>query len=180
MGLKRADYSYRHPSKPPNQAETAVQLDPERKTLEPVPLPVAHSSDRAVVGSRPLAAAETSGRQRLAFDITFAVPTHGRLELYEEMIASGISSKTAILAIGKRALQSYERSADHLDHASLLAGFGTVKFEHATRRVMDAEAHDRAKAALDPYGVRSGKEIGRLLGRIVIQHWIESGSNLVS
>lgn len=112
-------------------------------------------------------------------EIAFAVPQHGGLVRFQEMTKNGIDARTAILAIGTHALRAYREALDELDHAALLERFGSSDLEVETRRVVEASVRDRAWSILDPFGVRSDRQIGRLLGRVVIQHWIEREQKLV-
>ena len=120
------------------------------------------------------------GAERCRMDIAFAVPAHGGLRTYEDMLKGGVPARTAILAIGTRALRVYEKAHPQLDHEALFERFGGSSFEVPTRRTVDPVVRAHAWRALDPYDVRSDRDVGRRLGRVVIQHWIETGQKLVS
>lgn len=181
MALKRPEYSYRHPSKdeqPGGADPTARERTEQRRGSENL-APMGRSAELALFATT-LPSAERVGSARRAIDITFAVPAHGALHAFSAMTEGGVEPSIAILAIGKRALRSYEDSLDTLDHAALLVRFGDPTFEHSTRRTVRAETLTHAWATLDPFGVRSGREMGRLLGRVAIQHWLEAERKLVS
>ena len=179
MPLKRPNYAYCHPSKeasPPEtpntigepafrpDAKAPRQDKPKRRSRPSAP----HYLDPAApVGTRPM-------------EVAFAVPRHGGLVRFREMTENGIAPRTAILAIGTHALQAYQRAMDELDHGALLERFGPSELEVDTRRVVEVSVRDRAWSILDPFGVRSDREIGRLLGRVAVQHWIEAEQKLVS
>ena len=179
MPLKRPNYAYRHPSKETSSPETPETIGepasrsdakaPQQDKLERQSRPSGpHRPDLAGrVGTRPM-------------EIAFAVPRHGGLVRFREMTENGIAPRTAILAIGTHALRAYQRAMNELDHGALLERFGASELEVDTRRVVEASVRDRAWSILDPFGVRSDREIGRLLGRVAVQHWIEAEQKLVS
>ena len=182
MGLERPGYAYRHPGKTPSTDPS----DPAARSIRSRPDVRPDDTGDATIAGKPLPLASTSlavpARQakRRGIDITFAVPSHGGLRIFGEMTAAGIARETAILSLGTRALKAYETAGSAVDHVELLERFGDVAFQHPTRRMIGIETLNRARGTLDPYGVMSAKELGRLIGRIAIQHWIETGPDLVS
>ena len=179
MPLKRPDYAYRHPSKETSPSETSETIG-EPAYRSDAKASRQHKSGRQSKPSAPHRVDPVGLIGTRPMEIAFAVPRHGGLVRFREMTENGIAPRTAILAIGTHALRAYQRAMDELDHGALLERFGPSELEVDTRRVVEASVRDRAWSILDPFGVRSDREIGRLLGRIVIQHWIEADQKLVS
>lgn len=159
MGIKQPpDYVY-----PKKRNRQAAGTEPQTKApVEPVRPPIKKKRETRSDTSMP------SG-QSVQLRLVIPSPAAGQLQLHDEMIAAGYTSKEALLGLLKKGFDRFEEDlmADKIAvPADPLKPNG--KPVDTTRNV-STQFFEKAKALFDPFDVLSDRAFGQRIGDAIIR-----------
>jgi len=159
MGIKQPpEYIY-----PKKRKRPAAETEPQITTpVEPVRAPIKKKRETRSDTSIP------SG-QCVQLRLVIPSPAAGQLQLHDEMIAAGYTSKQALLGLLKKGFDRFE--------AELLADKIAVPADPLetngkpvdTTRNVSPQFFEKAKALFDPFDVLSDRAFGQRIGDAIIR-----------
>lgn len=183
MKLRATPYAYRHPDHrtedEPGEAVNAQGSDvairgkreePERSneersslsTQQKVRPQTSRRSEQEAEGAPP--------PDRITLTIGFPRLERSIDARYDAMLAAGISSRRAVLAIGRRAIGMWIENPDAIGIVDLEGApvrRGTIE----TSVTLDRSTFVSIKRRFDPFDIHSDRRIGRAIGAAVIDLW---------
>lgn len=175
MGIKKVPFAYEHPNKrnpgtsgaeTRNTASQATKERPNKKRgkaqTEPKPSPK-------------LAATKNALPSAILLRLVVKPPKSGLFPLYDEMIASGLSPKEAILGLLKRGFSQFE-----IDISSNEIVASNNKYEaHGgaieTTRTVDEAFLNSCRDIFDKFGLLSDRALGGKIGEAIFSRTAKEG-----
>lgn len=150
MGIKKPDVAYEHPNKARNTDKSSTSKNSKPPAILAKELPAPKTSETIHVR------------------IIAHYPTEGACEVFDQMCMANIDPKTAMLALLKKGVASFEISCANGD-IDRIQFRGPVEPEFIeTTRALSKDAFETAKSHFDPFDVLSLRALGRKIGAAIM------------
>ncbi len=166
MGITKPP-TYEHPRKRKRRASKSELPNPAR--VENSKSPVREKEDDWDSGqARKLSSAPQASTDTIRVRVVAYEPTPGQLKRYDEMIASGIASKVALLGLLRNA------RAKISDLAKLPSmTISNLDYDHGNEFVetnwsLSGDHANRLKSLFDPFGILTPRALGAKIGTAII------------
>jgi hypothetical protein len=163
MGIKQPP-TYVHPNKRKTVTPEPVRRAPQQAPKKEWPQKEKEGTELGKQRRLSLQSADKTIRLRLVI----YPPTNGQLPLYDQMIASGIEPKTALLGLLKRGFPAFEKK---LTAGSIKAPTNDLDISGApvdTTRNVSPQFIEAAKALFDPFEILSDRALGRKIAETIL------------
>lgn len=159
MGIKQPpDYVY-----PKKRKRQAAEPEPQTVTpAEPARLP-----NKKKKGKR--SGTQIQSGQSVQLRLVIPSPAAGQLQLHDEMIAAGYTSKQALLGLLKKGFDRFEADLLADKVAAPTDPLETNGKPVDTTRNVSLHFFEKAKALFDPFDVLSDRAFGQRIGDAIIR-----------
>jgi len=167
LGIKKIPFNYEHPGKKklgrseikqetPARVENDVLAVKEKRGGRPKPL------QTTAAKSSPTSSAKT-----VFLRLVVKPPKAGRFELYDEMIADGLTPKQAILGLLKHGFFQFEKDIKSNKISAKNLNYEAVGQAVETTRSVDPEFISLCRDVFDKFDILSNRALGQKIGEAI-------------
>jgi len=175
MGIKLPP-AYEHPNKRKRRDVAPNSPTPELLKNKEIPKknekkePLKRRSSEALN-------AKTDDNEKVILRLVAYPPANGEFDLFDRMIASGITHRQAILALLRRGTDRLCEVPETWGKSSGKASFERQGNPIETNRSVSANLHQQLKTTIDPFGVLTERAFGKIVGEAILAMELEESGN---